>query len=81
MRKIFAYLDAYLSPPHLDNAADGCPRAGLATDMRRQAVAARQAMSDGLQSQIDHINAALPGESPAVRRRNSVGSWAAMVGP
>lgn len=38
------------------------------------------AMSDGLQSQIHHISAALPGGSPADRCRNAIGSWAAMVG-
>ncbi|HEX7952741.1 MAG TPA: helix-turn-helix domain-containing protein [Burkholderiales bacterium] len=77
---IHSYMDAYLSPCHRDNAGDGCPTAGLAADMRRQAVAARMAMSDGLQSQIDHISAALPGGSRADRRRNAIGSWAAMVG-
>src|SRR5438552_11909117 len=40
-----AYLDAYLSPGHRDNAADGCPTAGLAADIRRQTAAARLAMT------------------------------------
>lgn len=30
-----ALIDAYLSTEHRDNAADGCPVAGLATDMAR----------------------------------------------
>lgn len=77
---ILSYLDAYLSPRHRDNAADGCSTAGLAADMRRQTAAARMAMSDGLQLQIDHISVALPCGSPADRHRNAIGSWAALGG-
>ena len=56
------YLDAYLSPRHRDNAADGCPTAGLAADIRHQTPAARSAMTEGLRSQIDRISEALPGQ-------------------
>lgn len=75
-----ASLDAYLSPTHRDNAADGCPTAGLAADIRHQTAAARAAMTEGLRSQIDRISTALPEMSPADRRRAAIGSWAAMVG-
>ncbi|HEX7960909.1 MAG TPA: helix-turn-helix domain-containing protein, partial [Terriglobales bacterium] len=75
-----AYLDAYLSPHHRDNAANGCPTAGLVADIRHQTGAARLAMSKGLQSQIERISAALPGDSSADRRRAAIGIWAAMVG-
>jgi TetR/AcrR family transcriptional repressor of nem operon len=75
-----AYLDAYLSPRHRDNAADGCPTAGLAADIRHQTAAARVAMTEGLRSQIARISEALPEVSPADRRRAAIGSWAAMVG-
>ncbi|MDX3927144.1 MAG: helix-turn-helix domain-containing protein [Shinella sp.] len=75
-----AYLDAYLSPTHRDNAADGCPTAGLAAAIRHQSPAARSAMTEGLRSQIDRISAALPEMSPADRRRAAIGSWVAMVG-
>ncbi len=75
-----AYLDAYLSPDHRDNAADGCPTAGLAADIRHQTVAARLAMTEGLRSQIERISEALPGVSAADKRRAAIGSWAAMVG-
>ncbi|MEI5677211.1 MULTISPECIES: TetR/AcrR family transcriptional regulator [unclassified Mesorhizobium] len=77
---LHAYLDAYLSPKHRDNAADGCPTAGLAADIRHQTTAARVAMTEGLRSQIDRISAALPGVKPADRRRAAIGTWAAMVG-
>lgn len=75
-----AYLDAYLSPNHRDNAADGCPTAGLAADIRHQTAAARAAMTEGFRSQIDRIDEALSRVSPADRRRAAIGTWAAMVG-
>src|SRR5687768_10140753 len=58
------FVDAYLSLRHRDNAADGCPTAGLAADIRHQTPAARLAMTDGLRSQIDRISEALPGLGP-----------------
>ena len=75
-----AYVDAYLSPRHRDNAAGGCPTAGLAADIRHQTPAARSAMTEGLRSQIDRIGKALPELDAADRRRAAIGSWAAMVG-
>jgi TetR/AcrR family transcriptional repressor of nem operon len=75
-----AYVDAYLAPRHRDNAAGGCPTAGLAAAIRHQSTAARSAMTEGLRSQIDRIGEALPEMSPADRRRAAVGTWAAMVG-
>jgi TetR/AcrR family transcriptional repressor of nem operon len=75
-----AFVDAYLSPRHRDNAAGGCPTAGLAADIRHQTPAARSALTEGLRSQIDCISKALPEFDAADRRRVAIGSWAAMVG-
>lgn len=75
-----AYVDDYLSPRHRDNAAGGCPTAGLAADIRHQTPAARSAMTEGLRSQIDCVSKALPELDAADRRRAAIGSWAAMVG-
>lgn len=75
-----AYVGSYLSPCHRDNAAAGCPTAGLAAAIRHQNPAARLAMTAGLRSQIARIEKALPELDPAVRRRAAIGSWAAMVG-
>jgi TetR/AcrR family transcriptional repressor of nem operon len=77
---IRTYLCAYLSPEHRDDAANGCPTAGLAADIRHQTPSARLAMSQGLKAQIDRIGKALPESSAADRRRTAIGSWAAMVG-
>src|SRR5438874_7022730 len=48
-----SFTETYLSPRHRDNAADGCPTAGLAADIRHQTAAARAAMTEGFRSQID----------------------------
>lgn len=79
-RGMRGYLDAYLSPAHRDNAADGCPTAGLASDIRHQSAEAKGAMTSGLRSQIDRISEALPEVNAADRRRVAIGTWAAMVG-
>lgn len=75
-----AYVEAYLAPRHRDNAAGGCPTAGLAAAVRYQTPAARAAMTEGLRSQIERIGRALPDVNQADRRRAAIGSWAAMVG-
>lgn len=75
-----AYLDDYLAPRHRDNAAIGCPTAGLAADIRHQTPAARAAMTAGLRSQIERMMNALPNIDAADRRRAAIGTWAAMVG-
>lgn len=79
-RDFRAYLNAYLSPRHRDNAGSGCPTAGLVADIRYQNPAARSAMTEGLRSQIDRLGEALAQLSEVDRRRAAVGSWAAMVG-
>jgi TetR/AcrR family transcriptional repressor of nem operon len=75
-----AYVASYLSPRHRDNAAGGCPTAGLAAAIRHQTPAARSAMTEGLRSQIDRMGKSLPDLDPVDRRRAAIGSFAAMVG-
>ncbi|MBB3929275.1 TetR/AcrR family transcriptional repressor of nem operon [Kaistia hirudinis] len=75
-----AYMDEYLAPRHRDNAAAGCPTAGLAADIRHQTPAARAAMTAGLRSQIERLAKALPNIDAADRRSAAIGTWAAMVG-
>ncbi|MGR4863159.1 TetR/AcrR family transcriptional regulator [Caulobacter sp. LARHSG274] len=74
------YVEDYLSTRHRDNTAGGCPTAALVAAIRHQAPAVRSAMTEGLRSQIDRIDKALPQLDAADRRRAAVGSWAAMVG-
>lgn len=74
------YLDAYLSSGHRDSIGEGCPTAALVADIRRQASAARLAMTEGFRSQIDRVAKAIPGADAAGARRQAIGTWAAMVG-
>jgi TetR/AcrR family transcriptional regulator, transcriptional repressor for nem operon len=74
------YLDAYLSSGHRDSIGKGCPTAALVADIRRQASAARLAMTEGFRSQIDRVAKAIPEVDAADARRQAVGTWAAMVG-
>ncbi|MGH0364930.1 TetR/AcrR family transcriptional regulator [Sinorhizobium meliloti] len=75
-----AFLDEYLSPRHRDNAAGGCPIAGLAADTLRQPSEARSAVTDGVRAQIEWIYEKLAGLDEIDRRREAIGSCAAMVG-
>lgn len=75
-----AFLDGYLSQEHRDNPGNGCPTAGLAAEARHESPAAQAAMTIGLREQINRLSRALPGTSDADKRRNAIGSWAAMVG-
>ena len=77
---IRAYVAGYLSPAHRDDPGHGCPVAGLAAETRHESPAALAAMTAGLREQIDRLSRALPGTSDADKRRNAIGSWAAMVG-
>lgn len=74
------YLDIYLSPWHRDNAAEGCPTAGLVADTRHQTATARHAMTEGIRSQIDRMSEALPGANAADSRGAAIGNFAAIVG-
>jgi TetR/AcrR family transcriptional regulator, transcriptional repressor for nem operon len=74
------FVDTYLAPAHRDNAAEGCPTAGLVADVRHQTPAAQKAMTDGLRAQIERISKAMPQMEVADARRAAIGSWAAMVG-
>ncbi|WP_019904814.1 TetR/AcrR family transcriptional regulator [Methylobacterium sp. 77] len=74
-----AFLTAYLSPAHRDDAAGGCPMAALAADVRLRPAPARSAMTAGIRSQIARIETALP-DTVEDRRREAIGTYAAMLG-
>ncbi|UGQ13973.1 TetR/AcrR family transcriptional regulator [Yinghuangia sp. ASG 101] len=52
-----AFVDAYLSAEHRDNAADGCPAAGLAADMTREngGHEARRVYAEGIRDYADWL--------------------------
>ncbi|AIQ89370.1 virulence, Disease and Defense [Methylobacterium phyllosphaerae] len=74
------FLAVYLSSSHRDDAGGGCPMAALAADVRLRSAAARSAMTAGIRSNISNIEAALPDSVTTNRRRDAIGSYAAMIG-
>ena len=74
------FIGKYLSPAHRDDAADGCPMAALAADVRHRPPAARSAMTTGIRTQIDRMVQAVPEGVSADRRREAIGTSAAMIG-
>ncbi|GJE15637.1 TetR/AcrR family transcriptional regulator [Methylobacterium marchantiae] len=74
------FLAAYLSPAHRNDAANGCPMAALAADVRHRPPAARAAMTAGIRAQIDRLTRALPDSVTTERRRDAIGTYAAMIG-
>src|SRR5690606_1028759 len=50
------------------------------SDTIRQEPMARQAMTAGLQRQLERLGCEAPGADSAGKRRAAIGSWAAMVG-
>ena len=75
-----AFTKRYLSPRHRDDFAGGCSTAGPAAETIRQVPAVRSAMTAGLSDTIERFSRLSPGATPAERRRNAIGQWAAMVG-
>jgi TetR/AcrR family transcriptional regulator, transcriptional repressor for nem operon len=53
-------IDAYLSPAHRDNPAEGCASAALLPELARQPPATREAYTDSFLSLVRHVSAALP---------------------
>lgn len=74
------FVRSYLTPRHRDNAAGGCPTAGLAAAIRHQTPEAQAAMTDGVRTQLARIEKTLLEQGSADKRRTAIGSWAAMVG-
>ena len=73
------YATTYLTAKHRDNLSGGCSTAGLAAETIRQAPAARAAISGGLRHTIERLSKGATGDE-ADKRREAIGSWAAMVG-
>ena len=75
-----AYIEAYLSPKHVRDRANGCPYAALAGDVPREGKTVRAAFSDALDSSIDAIAATLGHQGEASSRADAVEALATMVG-
>jgi TetR/AcrR family transcriptional regulator, transcriptional repressor for nem operon len=75
-----AYIDAYLSPKHVRDRADGCPYAALAGDVPRESATVSAAFSDALDNSIDAIAATLGHHGEDSSRDDAIQVLAAMVG-
>ncbi|WP_339690429.1 TetR family transcriptional regulator [Celeribacter baekdonensis] len=70
----------YLSEAHRANPGSGCPMAALAVESGRQDGDARIAMTQGIETQIATVEAALECPGTAQTRQAAIGQLAAMVG-
>ncbi len=75
-----AYIEAYLSPKHVRDRANGCPYAALAGDVARESKPVRAAFSDVLDNSIDAIAATLDDQDEASSRQDAIYALATMVG-
>jgi TetR/AcrR family transcriptional regulator, transcriptional repressor for nem operon len=76
-----AYLDAYLSESHVQEAGSGCLMAACVSDVARQDVAIGAAFAGGFRDLVALIEGALPaGTSKEVAHRRALTLVSAMVG-
>jgi TetR/AcrR family transcriptional regulator, transcriptional repressor for nem operon len=80
-----AYLDAYLTPQHRDDLADGCPMAASASEIGRQDAAISAQFSDGFERMVEAIQAMLgptvtTTPQTADARQRALAIAAAMIG-
>ena len=75
-----AYVEAYLSPKHVRDRANGCPFAALGGDVPRESDTIRAAFSDALERSIDAVAAKLGHKGEAPTREDGIQALATMVG-
>ena len=71
---------AYLSARHRDAPGHGCLLAALGSDAARQGPAVRQAVTEGVQKQVDALATLMPGRTKAAKRQRALADYASMVG-
>ena len=75
-----AFIRAYLSPQHRDQAADGCPSAALLDEIARRPPATRQVFTDELMGTIDDIASRLDPTDAEVARTDALTIFEMMIG-
>lgn len=73
-------VDSYLSAPHRDNPAEGCPYAALAGEVGRRQSPVRQVFTEGIGGAITRLAQLMPGRATERRRERAVAALAGMVG-
>ena len=74
------FADGYLSAKHRDNRASSCLFSSLGTEAARGSAELRHAMTESVRRRINHIEAAVEGDTPREKRRAAIAAWSAMVG-
>lgn len=72
--------DSYLSERHRDHPELGCSITSLGADIARLGPKVRQALTEGAKGQIKVLEQLVPGSDEAIKRREALATYAAMVG-
>jgi TetR/AcrR family transcriptional repressor of nem operon len=75
-----ALIDAYLSPEHCDDAANGCPVAALMSEVARRPGATRGAFQQAMRAHIARMARYVPGLTDEERQRKAVMLFSGMAG-
>jgi TetR/AcrR family transcriptional repressor of nem operon len=73
-------IDAYLSPWHCANPAEGCPVAALAPELPRHSATVKKAYEGALQRYAARLSPFMPGRTASEKRRNFLVLFAGMAG-
>jgi len=74
------FVDAYLTPKHRDDRAQGCVLPALGTDIARSSKQARRIFARKLDEMIDVVARLFPEKSPKEARQIATGALATMMG-
>ena len=77
---LLAVTQAYLTVRHRDNPGEGCLVAALGTEVSRQSLPLRHAVTEGVRSFTALLARLLPGHSEAVQREKALAAYASLVG-
>lgn len=75
-----ALVASSMSARHRDHAGQGCVLSALGADAARQGPEVREAVTAGVQAQIDVLAGLMPGKSAAARREKALTTYASLVG-
>ena len=75
-----ALIDAYLSPEHCDDVANGCPVAALTAEVTRRPAATRRAFQRAVRAHIARLARYVPGLTDEERERKAVMLFSGMAG-
>lgn len=79
-KPLASIVSMYVSPGHRDNPGAGCAVAALSIDAYRHGTPVRTALTRAIKTFVDRLFSVMPGRTSKIRRRQSIASFAAMVG-